>query len=405
MKLFNKMLKSQTLDDIKIDQAFSADTEQRRKELQGFTIADMETRNTLGTGSFGRVRLCKHKPTGKIYAVKMLSKALVLRTKQLDHIMAEKEILETITHPFIINMYGVSQDETYLYLALEYSIGGELFTHLRRATRFSNDAAMHYSGQVVLIFEYLHSMHIVYRDLKPENLLLDSKGQLKMCDFGFAKTCEPGTNTWTLCGTPEYLAPEIILNKGHGKPVDWWTLGILTYEMLAGYPPFYADDRMQLYQKILGCELEWPKHFKSRARDLICQLLTPDLSRRLGNFKDGGRDVRKHSWFSKLDFQALALGQLKAPIDIKAASLEDTSNFDHYSDNEGPDVKAGKVKDEQQALFENFDRPLGAGTPNRAKSPPGASSKKGPDAFPDAKPAPSSKPPPAKPTQRRSSGI
>ena len=115
---------------------------------------------------------------------------------------------------------------------------------MRKAVRFSNDTSMYYAASVVLIFEYLHNQHIIYRDLKPENLLLDHSGKLKMCDFGFAKTVEPGTNTWTLCGTPEYLAPEVILNKGHGKAVDWWTFGILLFEMLAGFPPFHADDRM-----------------------------------------------------------------------------------------------------------------------------------------------------------------
>ena len=131
-------------------------------------------------------------------------------------------------------MYATFQDETYLYMVLEYSIGGEFFTHLRKACRFPNDTARFYAAGVVLTFEYLHNRNVIYRDLKPENLLLDNQGHLKICDFGFSKHVEPGSNTWTLCGTPEYLAPEIILNKGHGKAVDWWALGVLIFEMLAG---------------------------------------------------------------------------------------------------------------------------------------------------------------------------
>ena len=231
-----------------------------------------------GTGSFGRVRLVKHIKTGRFYALKMLSKALVLRTKQLDHILCEKHVLDELSFPFIVNMYTTFQDENYLYMVLEYSIGGEFFTHLRKAQRFANDTARFYAAGVVLTFEYLHNRNVIYRDLKPENLLLDATGHLKICDFGFSKKVDPGSNTWTLCGTPEYLAPEIILNKGHGKAVDWWALGILIFEMLAGYPPFYSDDRMQLYQTILSGKIEFPRHFKKEARDLISRLLTAVLS-------------------------------------------------------------------------------------------------------------------------------
>lgn len=137
----------------------------------------------------------KHKKTGRVFALKMLSKALVLRTKQLDHILCEKEVLEALTFPFIVNVYATFQDEYYLYLVLEYSIGGEFFTHLRKANRFPNDTARFYAAGVALTFEYLHNRNIIYRDLKPENLLLDSAGHLKVCDFGFAKTVEPGTKS------------------------------------------------------------------------------------------------------------------------------------------------------------------------------------------------------------------
>lgn len=272
-----------------LGKAGSVEAMQALKNL--WKLSDFELRETLGTGSFGRVRFAKHIPSGKFYAIKILKKAEILRLKQVDHILSEKTILQAINHPFIVNMFAsfqvcavvtlsdspvlnLAQDKKYLYLAMEYVVGGEFFTHLRRAGRFNNDSSCFYAAQIVLIFQYLHSKDIVYRDLKPENLLLDAKGNIKMTDFGFAKKVE--FRTWTLCGTPEYIAPEILLNKGHGKPVDWWALGILIYEMLAGAPPFVDDDPMGIYQKILAGRIEYPAHFNRHAKVLLVIPATAD---------------------------------------------------------------------------------------------------------------------------------
>eukprot|EP00291_Cryptomonas_curvata_P027808 CAMPEP_0172212568 /NCGR_PEP_ID=MMETSP1050-20130122/37089_1 /TAXON_ID=233186 /ORGANISM="Cryptomonas curvata, Strain CCAP979/52" /LENGTH=361 /DNA_ID=CAMNT_0012893263 /DNA_START=151 /DNA_END=1236 /DNA_ORIENTATION=+ len=354
--LFKKPEKLPEFTEYKLQMspAYVAEESRKKQELSTCRLADFEIKSTLGTGSFGRVRLVKHKKSGRMYALKMLSKQLVLRTKQLDHILCEKAVLETLSFPFIVNLYKTFQDELYLYLVLEYSIGGEFFTHLRKANTFPNDTARFYAAGVALTFEYLHNSDIVYRDLKPENLLLDRQGHLKVCDFGFAKTVEPGTNTWTLCGTPEYLAPEIILNKGHGKAVDWWALGILIYEMLCGYPPFYADDRMQLYQAILAGKIEYPRHIKKEARDLISKLLTSDLSRRLGNLKDGAKDIRNHPWFKGFDWEALLNRTMPAPLSINVRGEDDVSMFDEYDDDDGPDVGVSSVKPEEQQLFASF---------------------------------------------------
>ena len=214
------------------------------------SLNDFELLDTLGTGSFGRVRLVKFGAAKagdtQYYALKILKKSEVIYLKQVEHVKTEKKLLETITHPFIVNLMGAFQDPQNLYLMMEYIIGGEFFSHLRKAGRFPNDTSKFYAAQITLVFEYLHGLMILYRDLKPENLLLDKNGHCKVTDFGFAKRVE--YRTWTLCGTPEYLAPEIILSKGHGKAVDWWALGILMYEMLAGYPPFYDEDPLGIYQ-------------------------------------------------------------------------------------------------------------------------------------------------------------
>jgi serine/threonine protein kinase len=162
--------------------------------------------------------------------MKVLKKAEVVRLKQVEHIISEKQILCHINFPFIVNLFCTFQDEKSLYMLLEYVVGGELFSHLRTAGRFSNETTKFYSGEIILAIEYLHSLDIIYRDLKPENLLFDSRGHIKITDFGFAKIVED--RTWTLCGTPEYLAPEIIQSKGHGKAVDWWALGILILSLM-----------------------------------------------------------------------------------------------------------------------------------------------------------------------------
>lgn len=236
---------------------------------------------TLGTGSFGRVRIAKEKKTGRYVAVKILKKAEIIKMKQVDHIMNENNILASIDHPFIIYMDGFTQDDRHLYLVIEFVRGGEMFTYLRGIGKFDAKQAQFYSAQVASMFEYLHSKNIIYRDLKPENILIDHLGYLKLTDFGFAKIVE--SRTYTLCGTPEYLAPEMLLNKGHGKPVDWWTFGILLYEMIAGIDPFSDEDPMLIYQKILKGKVKFPRSFDKNAKSLVKHLLQADLAKRYGN--------------------------------------------------------------------------------------------------------------------------
>ncbi|GAA48112.1 cAMP-dependent protein kinase catalytic subunit alpha, partial [Clonorchis sinensis] len=174
----------------------------------------------------------------------------IVKLKQVEHILNEKRILAAVDFPFFIKLFYSFKNEHYLFLALEYVQGGEMFSHLRRRGRFSDSAAKFYASQVVLAFEYLHFMEVLYRDLKPENILLDQHGYIKIADFGFAKHVKH--RTYTLCGTPEYLAPEIIKSKGYTKAVDWWAFGVLVYEMIAGHPPFFADEPIQIYEKIVA---------------------------------------------------------------------------------------------------------------------------------------------------------
>lgn len=324
--------------------------EKRAKE--SFTLASFEIMTTLGTGTFGRVRLVKNKANGKYCALKILKKSEIIRLKQVDHIKSEVSLLSMIQHPFVVNLLGHFQDERRLYMVLEYVQGGELFSYLRREGSFSDADSKFYGGQITLAFQYLHSLKIVYRDLKPENLLITTKGNLKITDFGFAKLVED--RTWTLCGTPEYLAPEIIQSKGHGKSVDWWALGILIYEMLAGFPPFFDENPFGIYQKILTGRIDFPKEFEKNSKSLIKGLLNADRTKRLGCLKNEAEDIKKHKWFSKVDWKAVFNCQVPAPYIPPVKSEDDTANFDPYPDS--VDDTALVLTGKDRETFNDFDK-------------------------------------------------
>ncbi|KAF4662179.1 hypothetical protein FOL47_006380 [Perkinsus chesapeaki] len=293
-----------------------------------YCLEDFDLRATVGTGTFGRVRVVKIKNSADRtpFALKILKKSEVIRLKQIEHVRAERQILEKLSHPFIVNLFATFQDEKRLFMLMEYVNGGELFSHLRKEGRLPNDDAKFYAAEIVLAFEYMHSLDVVYRDLKPENLLIDFEGHIKITDFGFAKVVTD--RTWTLCGTPEYLAPEIIQSKGHGKAVDWWALGILIFEMLAGYPPFYDENPFGIYQKVLLGRIDFPKHFDTKARDLVKHLLTRDRTKRYGCLKDGVEDIKRHKWFKGIDWTAAANRELPAPFIPQVRGPDDTSMFD-----------------------------------------------------------------------------
>uniref|UniRef100_A0AAR5PTJ0 Protein kinase domain-containing protein n=2 Tax=Dendroctonus ponderosae TaxID=77166 RepID=A0AAR5PTJ0_DENPD len=283
---------------------------------------------TLGTGSFGRVFLVQHQQTKGYYAMKVIDKIRIVKLKQVEHTLYEKKILESARFPFLISLEFSFKDNSFIYLLMPFINGGEMFTHLRKAHKFDESLSKFYGAQVLLALEFLHYCDVIYRDLKPENILIDMKGYLKIADMGFCKIVKG--RTWTLCGTPEYIAPEIILSKGYGKAVDWWSYGVLLFEMSAGYPPFTSGDPMKVYEKIISCKYKTPAFFTLELSDLIRNMLQVDLSRRFGNLRNGTADIKSHRWFHHTNFEGIFNRQIEPPFRPKIKSASDTSNFDDY---------------------------------------------------------------------------
>ncbi|KAL6432294.1 hypothetical protein ACFW04_006733 [Cataglyphis niger] len=303
----------------------------KKKIEDNAKLEDFERFRTVGTGAFGRVLLVKYKPTSLYYAMKILDKGKLVKMKQVDHTRNEKRILQCINFPFLVFMEFCFKDNSYIYMVLPFAQGGEMFTHLRRMGKFDESLAKFYAAQVVLALEYLHHCSLIYRDLKPENILIETTGYIRVTDFGFCKMID--SRTWTLCGTPEYLAPEIILSKGYGKAVDWWSFGVLIYEMNAGYPPFYAHDHMKLYEKIIAGKYKFAHHFGGDLRDILKCILQVDLTRRYGNLKEGSMDIKKHKWFQSIDWLEIYNQKVQPSFIPQCVNQNgDTSNFDRYDE-------------------------------------------------------------------------
>ena len=365
----------------------------------------------MSTGTFARVWLCRLVNPApayrdRVFALKVLKKVDVIKLKQVEHVRNERNVLAAVAgHPFITTLITSFSDETSLYMLLDYTPGGEIFSYLRRSRRFSYSTVQFYAAEITLILSYLHDVqHVAYRDLKPENILLDADGHLKLVDFGFAKYLPPSSDpphptspsevnghadptnlhpsddppdhlnraspsesgdathgagvTYTLCGTPEYLAPEVIRNSGHGTPVDWWALGILVYEMLIGQPPFWDQNPMRIYEQIVAGHIRFPSaghsytsssghrlslHVPTRAKDFILALCKIDPSHRLGNIAGGSRRVREHYFFDGLDWDDVYYRRTRGPIIPRVEWAGDSGNFDEYPDPiEGEESEGGR---------------------------------------------------------------
>ncbi|KIJ15548.1 hypothetical protein PAXINDRAFT_169011 [Paxillus involutus ATCC 200175] len=321
-----------------------------------YKLSDFIIQRTLGTGSFGRVHLVRSKHNLRFYAIKVLSKDKIVKTKQVEHTNNEKAILQTIQHPFIVNLWGAFQDDSNLYMVMDYVPGGELFSLLRRSNRFPDPVAKFYAAQVALALNHLHTLDIIYRDLKPENILLNYDGHIKIADFGFSKRCS--SVTWTLCGTPDYLAPEIVGQQRYNKSVDWYALGVLIFEMLSGLPPYHQPDHntVILYEKIMRgpAFIRWPP-FQVNATEIIMKLMESDPSRRYGNLRHGAGDVFAHPWFAEVDWVKLRNKEISAPYLPKINGDGDASAFETYPEDNASAMYGRSAADPWGSVFPNFE--------------------------------------------------
>ncbi|GMH60202.1 hypothetical protein TrRE_jg3770 [Triparma retinervis] len=338
---FNRILGS--LKDI-MKRTVSKRTKQNAKtaktgssSLRDIPKKDLKEVAFLGTGTFGRVTLVQDKKSGDVLALKAMSKAQIVAHRQQENVMNEKNIMVMCNSPFILKLFATYKDSQKVFLLLEYCNGGELFTvlHTHESDGVPERQAQFYAVCVISALQHMASKDIAYRDLKPENALIDSEGYCKIIDMGFAKIV--ANKTFTLCGTPEYLAPEIVLGRGHNKGVDHWAFGILCYEMIAGYSPF-ADmenaDQVKICQNIVKGKLSFPRGFDSKCKDLIKLLLVRDPSHRIGMTKGGVQAICDQEWFSDVDWNAYNSKKIKAPWIPHCKDPLDVSNFDPYDQEE-----------------------------------------------------------------------
>ncbi|KAJ6252137.1 serine/threonine-protein kinase ypk2/ykr2 [Anaeramoeba flamelloides] len=323
----------------------------------------------IGRGTYGKVYMVKKKDTSEIYAMKILQKDMLTKNQQISQRMSERNVLMRVRHPFIIGLQYSFQTPEKLYMVLDYAPGGELFSHLKKNGKFSKDRTRLYVAEIILGLEHLHKMDIIYRGLKPENLLIDEGGHIKIADFSYVRTDlrkKSGGKTNTFCETPEYLAPEIILNKEYTEVVDWWSLGILIYEMLVGMPPFYAEELDDLYMLILRSQIKVPSSVKTAARDLILKLLDRNPTTRLGS--NGSSDIKKHPFFSGINWEKVYnkeyTPEFLPQISNGTRSTEPDKEFtEEYAF--GSLVKTKTVEEVDKAKFKEFvfiDNPEGNGT-------------------------------------------
>ncbi|KAI8099435.1 kinase-like domain-containing protein [Halteromyces radiatus] len=314
---------------------------------------DFKSLCVLGRGAFGKVHLVRHEQSQQLYAMKILKKAsLIVQGKQANQVKTERQILEEVRHPFIVKLYYAFQTPDDLHMVLEYAVGGELFRHLTHEGMFSEPMARFYAAELVLALDHLHSLGIVYRDLKPENCLLDAQGHIILTDFGLSKVSMDG-KTNTICGTIEYMAPEILMGLDYDHVVDWWSLGILLYDMLTGSPPF-SGQRKKTMDAILSKKIYLPYYLTSDAKDLLSKLLRKNPNARLGAKPKRSDAVRKHRFFSKIHWKDLENRKVTPPICPVVTNPEAAENFDPQFTNQTIGSSSNAIYQETQAHFRDF---------------------------------------------------
>ncbi|XP_043100143.1 serine/threonine-protein kinase N1 isoform X1 [Puntigrus tetrazona] len=326
------------------------------------SLQDFRLIAVLGRGHFGKVLLAEYKKSGNMYAIKALKKGDIVARDEVESLMCEKRIFETVNstqHPFLVNLFACFQTPEHVCFVMEYTAGGDLMMHIH-ADVFTEPRAVFYAACVVLGLQFLHDNKIVYRDLKLDNLLLDTEGYVKIADFGLCKEGMGfGDRTSTFCGTPEFLAPEVLTDTSYTRAVDWWGLGVLIYEMLVGESPFPGDDEEEVFDSIVNDEVRYPRFLSSEAIGIMRRLLRRNPERRLGSSEKDAEDVKKQPFFRNMDWEALLLRKLPPPFLPTIGNKEDVSNFDEEFTTEAPALTPPReprvLSRKDQDSFRDFD--------------------------------------------------
>ncbi|XP_051990124.1 serine/threonine-protein kinase N2-like isoform X2 [Xyrauchen texanus] len=348
-----KLIAVQTNTDIR---------EEEEKEPFNFSLKDFKCVAVLGRGHFGKVLLAEYGITGEMFAIKALKKGDIFTRDEVESLMCEKRIFETVNsvrHPFLVNLFACFQTKDHVCFVMEYAAGGDLMMHIH-ADVFLEPRATFYAACVVLGLQFLHEHKIVYRDLKLDNLLLDTEGFVKIADFGLCKEgmgCHDRTSTF--CGTPEFLAPEVLTETSYTRAVDWWGLGVLIFEMLVGESPFPGDDEEEVFDSIVNDEVRYPRFLSTEAISIMRKLLRRDPERRLGAGERDAEDVKKHLFFRNIDWDGLLAKKVKPPFVPTIKDSSDVSNFDDEFTSEDPVLTPPReprpLNQEEQELFADFD--------------------------------------------------
>ncbi|KAI3847155.1 hypothetical protein MKW92_011448 [Papaver armeniacum] len=297
-------------------------------DVKGVGLEDFELMKVVGQGAFAKVFQVRKKGTSEIYAMKVMRKDKIMEKNHGEYMKAERDILTKIDHPFIVQLRYSFQTKYRLYLVLDFVNGGHLFFQLYRHGLFREDLARIYAAEIVLAVSHLHANGIMHRDLKPENILLDADGHVMLTDFGLAKQFEENTRSNSMCGTLEYMAPEIVLGKGHDKAADWWSVGILLFEMLTGKAPFCGGGRDKIQQKIIKDKMKLPGFLTSEAHSLLKGLLQKEANKRLGSGPGGSEEIKRHKWFKSVNWRKLEAREIQPSFLPEVASQHCIANFD-----------------------------------------------------------------------------
>ncbi|KAF5272341.1 hypothetical protein FQR65_LT17461 [Abscondita terminalis] len=319
------------LDSFSEDSLFGFDCDNKPSisRTRKINIDDFKFIKTLGKGAYGKVLLCEEINTNEIYAIKILKKEIIIQQREVDHILTENNVLKSTNHPFLTSLKYSFQTNDNICFVMEYVNGGDLFFHLNKEGSFNEERTKFYAAETLLALSYLHTLGIVYRDLKTENMVLDKNGHIKLVDFGLCKEgVGYGKRTYTFCGTPEYMAPEVITDVEYGQAVDWWGLGIVMYEMICAQLPFYNKNYEILITLITIKPVEFPGFISTTAKDLISDLLIKNPLKRLGAGPTDAEEIKTHAFFKDLDWAAVEQRKIQPPFVPQLRNATDTKYFD-----------------------------------------------------------------------------